>query len=257
MTARSAAPEVCVLVLAGLDPSGGAGLLADAEAIRAAGARPLCVATALTLQTTAHALSFQPVDPAFVLDCARALLAEEPVRAVKLGMLGTAAMARAAAALLAEAKLPAVIDPVLAASSGRPLFRGTAADARASYAALWPGAVITPNVPEAEVLLDRVNPIDGLAAQEEAARAFVAAGGRAALVKGGHLPGADESVDVLAEQGGAVVHLRGPRLRGGARGTGCRLASALAARLAIGVPLEAAAREAKEYVFGYLRAAQS
>jgi hydroxymethylpyrimidine/phosphomethylpyrimidine kinase len=129
MSARSAPPIPCVLVLAGLDPSGGAGLLADAEAIRAAGARPLCVATALTLQTSAHALSFQPVDPGFVLDCARALLAEERVRAVKLGMLGTAEMARAAAGLVAEARLPVVIDPVLAASSGAPLFRGTAAEA--------------------------------------------------------------------------------------------------------------------------------
>jgi hydroxymethylpyrimidine/phosphomethylpyrimidine kinase len=255
MSARSVTSVPCVLVLAGLDPSGGAGLLADAEAIRAAGARPLCVATALTLQTTAHAFSFQPVDPAFVVDCARALLAEEPVRALKLGMLGTAAMARAVAALLAEAKLPAVIDPVLAASSGAPLFRGTAADARASYAALWPGAVITPNAPEARVLLDRAQPIDGPAAQEEAARAFVDAGARAALVKGGHVPAAVESVDVLAEQGGGVSHFRGPRLRGGARGTGCRLASALAAGLAVGLPLEAAAREAKKYVFGYLRAA--
>jgi hydroxymethylpyrimidine/phosphomethylpyrimidine kinase len=255
MSARSAPPIPCVLVLAGLDPSGGAGLLADAEAIRAAGARPLCVATALTLQTSAHALSFQPVDPGFVLDCARALLAEERVRAVKLGMLGTAEMARAAAGLVAEARLPVVIDPVLAASSGAPLFRGTAAEARAAYAALWPGAVITPNASEAQVLLDRAQPIDGPTAQEEAARAFVAAGARAALVKGGHVLTADESVDVLAEQGGMVAHLRGPRLPGGARGTGCRLASALAARLAIGLPLEAAAREAKDHVLGYLRAA--
>src|SRR5438132_12670842 len=99
--ARSDLP--CVLVLAGLDPSGGAGLLADAEAIRAAGARPLCVATALTAQTTRRMHGFQPLAPALALQTAHALLEEEPVRAIQVGMLGTAALGRAVADLLARA----------------------------------------------------------------------------------------------------------------------------------------------------------
>ena len=112
-----------VLVLAGLDPSGGAGLLADAETLRAMGARPLCVATALTVQTTRAARRFQPVDPSLIADAIRALLEEEDVRAIKVGMVGDAANARAIRALL-PAGIPAVVDPVLAASSGVPLFSG-------------------------------------------------------------------------------------------------------------------------------------
>jgi hydroxymethylpyrimidine/phosphomethylpyrimidine kinase len=241
----------CVLVLAGLDPSGGAGLLADAEAVRAQGARPLCVATALTAQTDLRVLSFQPVAPSFALASARALLAAEDVRAIKVGMLGTPQMARAVADLLSEAGLPAVVDPVVAASSGDPLFRGSPEEARSAYAALWPGAVVTPNAPEARLLLGREDPISSPAEQEEAGRAFVARGARAALVKGGHAQGA-EAVDVLVSAAGAL-HLTGPRLAGSARGTGCRLASALAAGLARGLSLEDAARAAKEFVAAYLR----
>ena len=83
-----------VLVLAGLDPSGGAGLLADAETVRALGAHPLCVATALTVQTMRAARRFQPVDPSLIADAMRALLEEEDVRAIKVGMVGDAANAR-------------------------------------------------------------------------------------------------------------------------------------------------------------------
>ena len=91
-----------VLVLAGLDPSGGAGLLADAETVRALGAYPLCVATALTVQTMRAARRFQPVDPSLIADAMRALLEEEDVRAIKVGMVGDAANARAIRALLPE-----------------------------------------------------------------------------------------------------------------------------------------------------------
>lgn len=252
----------CVLVLAGLDPSGGAGLLADAEAIRAQGLRPLCVPTALTIQTSARALAFEPVEPAFALACARVLLAEEPVRAVKVGMLGTAAMARAVGQLLEEAGLPAVLDPVLAASSGAELFRGGASAAREAYAALWSGRVLTPNAPEAAALLGWP-PLEGLAAQERAARELVARGAGAALVKGGHVPPPQATggaialaIDVLAEEG-SLVRLSGPRLSRGARGTGCRLASALAAGLSRGLPVQEAARVAKEQVLAYLGIGQA
>jgi hydroxymethylpyrimidine/phosphomethylpyrimidine kinase len=242
-----------VLVFAGLDPSGGAGLLADAEAIRAAGARPLCVATALTAQTTRRMHGFQPLAPALALQTAEALLEEEPVRAIKVGMVGTTAMARAIAELLARARLPAVVDPVLAASSGTALFQGGPAAARQAYSALWPHAVITPNAPEAQMLLDLPEEPRDTAALERAARELVKRGAKAALVKGGHAQGAD-SIDVLCSAEGCE-HLVAHRVAGTARGTGCRLASALAAGLASGKPLPEAARAAKQLVLEYLRAA--
>jgi len=250
--ASAAAP--CVLVFAGLDPSGGAGLLADAEAIRAAGARPLCIATALTAQTSRRLHGFQPLAPALALQTARALLEEEPVRSIKVGMVGTGAMAQAIASLLAEARLPAVVDPVLAASSGNALFQGGAAAAQAAYSSLWPHAVLTPNAPEARVLLGLPADPGDPDALEEAARELIRRGARAALVKGGHAQGA-EAVDVLCTAE-SCERLRAPRVPGpGARGTGCRLASALAAGLAQGKPLAEAARAAKVLVTEYLRAA--
>jgi len=240
----------CVLVFAGHDPSGGAGLLADVEAIGAAGARALAVPTALTAQTLRRMHGFQPLSPQLAIQTARALCEEEPVRAIKVGMVGTPAMARAIAGLLAEAHLPAVIDPVLAASSGGTLFQGTAEVARAVYAELFAGAIATPNALEAQVLLSLAEPPRSAAALETAARELVRRGARAALVKGGHAEG-PESVDVLCD-GDRCVALAAPRLDKTARGTGCRLASALAAGLALGRGLEDAARAAKAMVLEHL-----
>jgi hydroxymethylpyrimidine/phosphomethylpyrimidine kinase len=245
-----------VLVLSGLDPSGGAGLLADAEAVRAAGARPLCVATALTAQTTRRMHGFQPLAPALLLQTAQALLEEEPVRAIKVGMVGTKAMARAIAGLLADAALPAVVDPVLSASSGGALFQGGAEAIRAAYAELWPHAVLTPNGPEARVLLDLPDDPRDADALERAGRELLRRGAKAALVKGGHAGGA-EAVDVLCTPR-SCERLSAPRLpAAGARGTGCRLAGALAAGLARGDPLLEAARQAKKLVSDYLAAWQT
>lgn len=256
MTTLSRAP--CVLVLAGLDPSGGAGLLADAGAIRAMGARPLCVPTALTVQTTLRAHKIYPIGPTFILEAARALLAEEDVRAIKLGMLGTPQVALAMQDLLVEVharrpELPVVLDPVLWASSGVLLFKGTPAQARLAYARLLSHVLITPNAVEAQALLDLVTPAADVRELTRAARLFTERGARAALVKGGHAAGA-ECVDVLAI-GTETTPLVSPRLDKRARGTGCRLASALAARLALGDEVVAAARAAKAFVTEYLRSA--
>lgn len=249
----------CVLALGGLDPSGGAGLLADAEAIRARGARPLCVPTALTVQTTLRARGHTPVDTAWLLEAARALLEEEDVRAIKLGMLGTLPVARAVTGLVAEAVaarpgLWVVVDPVLFSSSGAPLLDATDEEARIAYAALAEFAVITPNAPEAQILLGWKEPPTHQASLEQAARELLELGARAALVKGGHASG-PRSVDVLLKQGGQPVPLAAERLRKEARGTGCRLASALAAGLARGQELSWAARGAKQWVLEYLQQA--
>lgn len=237
----------CVLVLAGLDPSGGAGLLADAEAIRAAGARPLCVATALTVQTTRAARKFQPVAPLFVQEAAAALLEEEDVRAIKIGMVGAEQVGRAIADLLARHRgIPLVVDPVLASSSGAALFKGSGV---ATYLALMQGAIVTPNVPEAAALLGRE--VAGAGGLAEAARELIRRGAGAAIVKGGHLDG--DAIDVV-DDGARSERLAGPRLPIGKRGTGCRFASTVAAHLAQGLDLIASARAAKEAVRGYLAA---
>jgi len=225
-----------VLVLAGLDPSGGAGLLADAEAIRALGARPLCVATALTVQTTRAARSFKAVDAALIADSVRALLEEEDVRAVKIGMVGDASNARAIRALLPQ-KMPVVVDPVLAASSGNPLFSGSPRE----LLDLARGALLTPNIAEAEALLE--GPAD--------ARMLLDRGPAAVLLKGGHLPG--PPTDVLALPGNIESFAAG-RIPVTARGTGCRLASAIAAGLARGKPMREAVIDARRYVREYLQA---
>lgn len=231
-------------------------MLADAEAVRAAGARPLCIATALTAQTTRRMHGFQPLAPALAMQTAQALLEEEPVRAIKVGMVGTSAMALAIADLLAAAGLPAVVDPVLSASSGAALFQGGPEAARSAYAALSAHAVLTPNLPETRILLDLAEEPADADGMERAARELVRRGAKAALVKGGHARGS-EAVDVLCTSE-ACDRLTGPRLAGpGARGTGCRLASAFAAGLALGKPLVPAARAAKDLVAAYLRSGPS
>ena len=230
----------CVLVFAGLDPSGAAGLLADAEAVRAAGARPLGVLTALTVQTTRAAITFEPIDPARLTEMAEALLEEENVRAIKIGMVGDARSAAAIAKLLQRRKgLPAVVDPVLRSSSGLSLFKGSLPAAREAYLMLAQGALLTPNISEAELLLD--GPAD--------ARALLARGAGAVLLKGGHLPG--DPVDVLVTRDGEE-RFSAPRIASKARGTGCRLASAIAAGLAQGTPLRDSVVTAREVVRRHL-----
>jgi hydroxymethylpyrimidine/phosphomethylpyrimidine kinase len=225
-----------VLILAGLDPSGGAGLLADAEAVRAMGARPLCVATALTVQTTRAARRYESVSPSLIEESVRALLEEEDVRAIKIGMVGNAANASAIRKLL-PGGLPIVVDPVLRASSGASLFDGPP-DALLQLAR---GAILTPNIPEAELLLG--GPGD--------AELLLARGPCAVLLKGGHAEG--DPVDVLATPQG-TTRFQAPRIPRTRRGTGCRLASALSALLARGIPLQEAVPPARNHVRQYLQA---
>ena len=240
-----------VLVCAGLHPSGGAGLVADLEALAAAGARGWAVATALTAQGPRGARAVAPATPEMLRAQVEALLdgARERPRAVKSGMLGSGANAAALAALLSArplARVPLVVDPVLAASSGLPLLEGE--DARGALLALLARAALaTPNWPELEALAGRP-----LGSEEEAVRAARALPSRAVLVKGGHREGAP--VDLLV-RGRAVVRIAGRRRPGTARGTGCRLASATAGWLARGAPLEEAVRRAKRFVERYLDAA--
>lgn len=237
-----------VLVVAGLDPSGGAGILADAEAIQAAGCRPFCCVSALTVQTTRRVRAWHPVAVEVVRDQIVALAEEEAIGAVKLGMLGRSEMATMLAELKAHPRLrglPWVVDPVLASSSGAALIDGGPAAYGPLLAA---GVILTPNLDEAAALTLAARARDARE-MEEAGRRLLELGAKRVFVKGGHLEG--EPLDLLVEPS-ALHRLGGRRRPGTKRGTGCRLASHLAGRLATGMtPLEAA-REAKAFVAAYL-----
>jgi hydroxymethylpyrimidine/phosphomethylpyrimidine kinase len=234
----------CVLAVGGLDPGGGAGILADARAIVRGGAFPCAVVAVQTVQSTRGLARAEPVAARLWVEQARRVLADQRVGAIKTGALGSAANVRAAARLLARhPRLPAVVDPVMLPTRG-----GAALLARSALAAmrreLVPrAALVTANAAEAEALT-------GLRVRDagdarDAARALVAIGARAALVKGGHLSDA-RAIDVLATRD-RVIELAAPRLRlrRPVHGAGCLLASLIAARLATGHDVVAAVRFAK------------
>jgi hydroxymethylpyrimidine/phosphomethylpyrimidine kinase len=243
-----------VLVAAGLDPTGGAGLVADLEALRAVGVAGWAVATALTAQGPGGARGFEPASEAFLVAQIDALvLGRERPRAVKTGMLGTAGLARALAARLSErplGRVPLVTDPVLVASSGGPLLEtGDLSPGDALAPLLARARLATPNLPELELLTG----LD-VSTDEAAIRAARTLPSRAVLVKGGHRAG--PPVDLLVEAR-KVTRFTGRRRPGSARGTGCRLASAIAGLLAAGASLEEAVRGGKRVVERYLDRAAS
>lgn len=219
------------LAIAGLDPSGGAGLAADLRSFGAADVWGAAVCAALTVQSTRGVRALRAVPSALVLEQAREVLADAHVRVVKTGALGSAANARAVMALRAEHPgIPFVVDPVMLPSrrAGHEggLHGRTLGPLRALAAA---ATLVTPNLGEAAALLGE--PVADEDAPEAAA-ALVAAGAQAALIKGGH-GGGPESVDWLALRGGRLVRLARPRRRiPPVHGTGCTLASLIAGRLA-------------------------
>jgi hydroxymethylpyrimidine/phosphomethylpyrimidine kinase len=247
-----------VLVAAGLDPTGGAGLVADVEALVAVGARAMAVATALTLQGPRGAAGWEVVPPRFLARQVEELLrgrGERP-RALKTGMLGGASTAAHLARLFSRrglAGLPLVVDPVLAASSGLSLLgHGHRRSPAAVLAPLLARAtLVTPNLPELAALAGAAGGAAQLQGDDDAVEAARRLPCEAVLVKGGHREGAP--VDLLV-RGKTVVRFTGRRRAGTARGTGCRLASAIAGLLAAGAPLEEAVRGAKRVVERYLDA---
>jgi len=244
----SHATRPCVLVFAGLDPSAGAGLVADAQAIAAQGAHALTVCTALTVQDNDRVYGVQPVDAELVLRQAGALTAKVAVSAVKIGIPGSAANARAIAQVIQDLRrawpqLPVVLDPVLASGHGDVLTPG---DAVAALAPLLPlVTVLTPNSLEARLLTGA----DTAAAQAAILRQH---GCQYVLVTGGHDPGVELINHGMGE---ATSAWRWPRLADAFHGSGCTLAAAIAGQLALAVPLVAALEHAQHYCYGALRAA--
>jgi len=205
----------CVLVFSGLDPSGGAGIQADIEAIAAQGAHALPIVTALTVQDNQRVHEVAPVDAGLITRQAALLLETMPIRALKLGIPGNLANADAIAGIVLQLRarqpaLPVVLDPVLASGHGDPLARGDALAALSPLLAL--ATVLTPNLPEAAALGRTDVPH--------------------VLVTGGHGDG-DEVCNRWHSREG-VREWRWPRLPGEFHGSGCTLAATLAARLALG-----------------------
>ena len=239
------------LTIAGSDSGGGAGIQADLKTFSALGVFGASVVTAVTAQNTQGVRGVEDVSPAMVAAQLDAVCEDMDVGGVKIGMVSRVETIETIAQGLRRHGLRPVLDPVMVATSGDRLLRPDAVDAlRERLAPL--AALVTPNLPEAALLTGTPVAADeaGMLAQ---ARAIVAAGAGAALVKGGHGAGAD-SVDIFFD-GTEMLRLSAPRITTrNTHGTGCTLSAAVAAGLAKGLPLREAVRAAKDYLHAALAA---
>lgn len=242
-----------VLVIAGSDSGGGAGIQADVKTVTALGAHAMTAVTAVTVQNTQGVSGVHVVPADIVAGQIRAVMDDLGADCWKTGMLGEAALVELVAAEY-DARgggAPLVVDPVMIAKGGHALL----ADGAVSVlrAALVPrAAVLTPNAPEAARLVGF--PVDDVAAQRRAGEALLALGARSVLVKGGHIGGARVR-DVLVGPGGAEVFEAARIETRATHGTGCTLASAIAAGLAQGLDVRAAIVRARSYVRAAMAAA--
>jgi len=241
------------LAIAGSDSGGGAGIQADLKTFSALGVYGATALTALTAQNTRGVRAIHALPAAFVAAQAEAVCDDFAVAAVKVGMLADADIVRAVARCICERGLAnVVVDPVMVAASGDRLLRDDAVCALREE--LLPLAdLVTPNLPEAGVLLDSPPPAT-VEEMAEAARGLVQLGCKAALVKGGHLGGAD-SPDVFHAGAGAREFTARRINTANTHGTGCTLSSAITARLATGAVLVDAIADARDYLHAALAAA--
>lgn len=238
------------LTIAGSDSGAGAGIQADLKTFAAHGVYGTSAITALTAQNTVGVSAIHVVPDDIVAAQIEAVVSDLGCDAVKTGMLANSRIVEAVAAAIESMELPnLVVDPVMVAKSGDHLL-----DDEAVHALRWTllrlARVVTPNIPEAEVLAKMtVRTRDDM---REAARRIAMLKPGAVVIKGGHLPGS-EIVDVLLEHG-EFTEFTGPRIETrNTHGTGCTFAAAIAAQLAKGVTLKEAVRLAKEYVAGAMR----
>ena len=238
------------LTIAGSDSGAGAGIQADLKTFAAHGVYGTSAITALTAQNTVGVMAIHVVPDDIVGAQIEAVVGDIGCDAVKTGMLANSTIVEAVAAAIESMELPnLVVDPVMVAKSGDHLL-----DDEAVHALRWTllrlARVVTPNIPEAEVLAKMtVRTRDDM---REAARRIAMLKPGAVVIKGGHLPG-PEIVDVLLEHG-EFTEFTGPRIEGrNTHGTGCTFAAAIAAQLAKGVALKEAVRLAKDYVAGAMR----
>ncbi|MDV4312677.1 hydroxymethylpyrimidine/phosphomethylpyrimidine kinase [Acinetobacter indicus] len=239
-----------VLCFSGLDPSGGAGLQADIEAIGQSGAHAAIACTALTVQNSQQVFGFEATSKTLLLAQANAVVNDLPIRCVKSGMLGTTDNIAALADFLREhPDYYYVLDPVLVANSGGSL--GDQATLVKAFVELIPLAtLLTPNTVELRALTGE----DDL---ELATQKLFAMGAKAVLVKGGHEDTPDHIRNALYIDSELISETRCPRLEGEYHGSGCSLASFIAGRLARGDELQAAVNHAETWLFGVLKQAES
>ncbi len=238
------------LTIAGSDSGGGAGVQADLKTFAAHGVYGVSAITAVTAQNTRGVVAWQALPEELVTAQIEAVVADIGAAAVKIGMIANASIARAVADAIRRLALPhVVVDPVMVAKGGDRLLEEDAIGTLRNE--LLPCAhVVTPNIPEAEVLAQM--PVRTLDDMREAARRIRALGPRVVLVKGGHLEGS-ESVDVASTAAGDF-DVRGPRLATRhTHGTGCTLSSAIAASLALGLDAREAIEKARQYLEGAIR----
>ena len=244
------------LTIAGSDSSGGAGIQADLKTFSALGVYGASVITALTAQNTRGVSAIHCVPGEFIAAQLDTVLDDLDVRAIKIGMVGSAEVVTAITERLRALEgIPIVLDPVMVATSGDPLLDADSEQALRDQ--LIPLAdLITPNLEEASCLLGEKSRAATEAEMQEQARRLMELGPRAVLVKGGHGEG-KEAVDILWD-GADMTRLSSPRINtSNTHGTGCTLSSAIAAELAQGLPLNAACSNAKKYLTGALAAADT
>ena len=239
-----------VLCFSGLDPSGGAGLQADIEAIGQSGAHAAIACTALTIQNSQQVFGFEATSKELLLAQANAVVGDLPIKCVKSGMLGTTDNIAALAEFLrGHPDYLYVLDPVLVANSGGSL--GDQATLVKAFVELIPLAtVITPNTVELRALTS----IDDI---EQATQKLFEMGAKAVLVKGGHEDTPNHIRNVLYADGKMIAESRCPRLEGQYHGSGCSLASFTAGRLAQGDSLKIAVQHAETWLFGVLKQAET
>ena len=243
---ESSAPLPAVLTFAASDPTSGAGLQADILALASMGCYPLSVVTAITVQDTAGVESFLSIDPDWVADQARCLLEDMPVAAFKMGMLGSTEIVTVVAEVVSDyPEVPLVLDPVFASGRGDE-FAGEDM-IRAIRELLVPqSTVVTPNIPELRKLAGEED--NDEADLAECAQALLDTGCEYVLVTGTH-DSTVEVVNTLYHRGGVVRSDTWQRLPGSYHGSGCTLASALAANLARGLEIGEAVYEAQEFTW--------
>ena len=240
-----------VLIIAGSDSGGGAGVQADIKTVTALGGYAATAITAVTVQNTLGVHAVHPLPVALVEAQARAVLDDIGADALKTGMLGEAALVERVAALIRETGRPAVVDPVMVAKGGAPLLPPQAVDAVRDL--LVPlAALITPNAPEAEVLTGL--PVADEAGQRRAGEALLKLGAAAVLMKGGHIAG-ERVVDLLMTPVSTVRFESGRIASRNTHGTGCTLASGIACGLAQGLGLERSTARARDYLLEAIRRA--
>lgn len=240
------AGERNLLICAGLDPSGGAGILADARVATAFDVRPVGVVTALTVQDTSGVRASQNVDAELLRDQLEALLSDVEVHAVKIGMVGSVAIARAMGKALDLTHTEIVWDPVMDPSRGRSWDPDESFD-DAIAALIGHVRLLTPNAHELAAIANQQ--VESVEQAIAAATALAQRHGCSVLVKGGHLVG-DSAVDLLVDAD-RYQRIEGPRVAHGedVHGTGCALSTAIASELAKGAALIDACRTAKQFVY--------